>query len=110
VYCNSWDPVSALVIHGIGDQEREAYGLMDGDGLKDIVPYRTSNSCEESFTTIDVEGCNSGGTQVDPGCREFDACTETTWWCQHNDPQYSNTHHGIPCFASRVIRDFFDGF
>lgn len=110
VYCNSWDPIPALVIHGIGDAEREAYGLNDGDGEKDIVPYRTSNGCQESFTMLDVEGCQSGGTAVNPGCREFDGCSETTLWCQHDDPQYNNTHHGIPCFASRVIKDFFDSF
>lgn len=110
VYCQSWDPIPALVIHGIGDVEREAYGLNDGDGLKDIVPYRTSNGCSESYTTLDVEGCNSGGVQVKPGCREFDGCTETTLWCQHDDPQYGTSHHGVPCFGARVIKSFFDSF
>lgn len=110
VYCNSWEPVPALVIHGLNDSEREAYGLNDGDGAKDIVPYRTSNGCSESLTPVDVEGCSSQGTQVDPGCREFDGCSETTLWCQHNDPQYGTTNHGIPCFASRTIKDFFDSF
>jgi poly(3-hydroxybutyrate) depolymerase len=110
VYCSSWEPIPALVIHGIGDVEREAYGLDDGDGLKDIVPYRTSNSCMETFTEVPVEGCTSGGVQVNPGCRDFDGCGELTRWCQHNDPQYGTSHHGVPCFGARVIKDFFDGF
>jgi hypothetical protein len=110
VYCSSWQPIPALVIHGIGDTERQAYGLDDGDGLKDIVPYRTSNGCQESFTEVPVEGCNSGGVQVDPGCRVFDGCSETTQWCQHDDPQYGTSHHGVPCFGARVIRQFFDTF
>jgi hypothetical protein len=108
VYCQSWDPVPALVIHGIGDQEREAYGLNDGDGEKDIVPYRTSNSCQETFAPVEVEGCQSGGVQVEPGCRDFDGCVERTRWCQHNDPQYGTSHHGVPCFGARVMKDFFD--
>lgn len=110
VYCDSWDPIPALVIHGIGDTERTMYGLNDGDGEKDIVPYRTSNMCQETFTPVDVEGCSSGGVQVDPGCRDFDGCVEKTRWCQHNDPQYGTSHHGVPCFGARVMKEFFDTY
>jgi polyhydroxybutyrate depolymerase len=110
VYCSSWKPIPALVIHGIGDTERQAYGLNDGEGLKDIVPYRTSNGCGETYTAVPVDGCNSGGVQVDPGCRDFDGCTERTRWCQHTDPQYGTSHHGVPCFGARVIKDFFDTY
>lgn len=110
VYCASWTPIPALVIHGIGDVERIAYGLDDGDGLKDIVPYRTSNGCQETFTRVPIDGCVSGGVQVDPGCRDFDGCSEPTRWCQHNDPQYGTSHHGVPCFGARVIKDFFDTY
>jgi polyhydroxybutyrate depolymerase len=110
VYCSSWQPIPALVIHGIGDTERQAYGLNDGEGLKDIVPYRTSNGCQETYTDVPVDGCNSGGVQVDPGCRDFDGCSERTRWCQHNDPQYGTSHHGVPCFGARVIQQFFDTY
>ena len=110
VYCSSWQPIPALVIHGIGDVEREAYGLDDGDGLKDIVPYRTSNGCQESSVEVPVDGCNSGGVQVSPGCRDFDGCGQTTRWCQHDDPQYGTSHHGVPCFGARVMKQFFDGY
>jgi polyhydroxybutyrate depolymerase len=110
VYCSSWAAIPALVIHGIGDVEREAYGLDDGEGLKDIVPYRTSNGCQATFTEVPVDGCSSGGVQVNPGCRDFDGCGERTRWCQHNDPQYGTSHHGVPCFGARVIKDFFDSY
>jgi len=110
VYCSSWQPIPALVIHGIGDTERQAYGLDDGEGLKDIVPYRTSNGCKETYTEVPVQGCNSSGVQVAPGCRDFDGCSETTRWCQHNDPQYGTSHHGVPCFGARVIKSFLDTF
>jgi polyhydroxybutyrate depolymerase len=110
LYCSSWTPIPALVIHGIGDAERQAYGLDDGDGLKDIVPYRTSNGCGATFADVPVEGCTSQGVQVDPGCRDFDGCSEQTRWCQHNDPQYGTSHHGVPCFGPRVIKGFFDTY
>jgi polyhydroxybutyrate depolymerase len=110
VYCASWKPIPALVIHGIGDTERQAYGLNDGEGVKDIVPYRTSNSCAATFSPVAVDGCSSGGVQVDPGCRDFDGCSQRTRWCQHNDPQYGTSHHGVPCFGARVIKDFFDDY
>jgi len=105
-YCNSWQSVAALVIHGIGDQERS----WDPNGEEDIVPYRTSNSCEESSTEYPVDGCQSGSTQVDPGCVEFSGCDAQTIWCKHNDPQYGTSHHGIPCFADTLIPAFFDSF
>jgi hypothetical protein len=110
VYCSSWDPVPALVFHGLTDEEREAYGLADGNGAKDIVPYRDSNGCQSSSAPYQVDSCQSGGVQVDPGCVEFDGCSEQTIWCNHNDPQYGTSNHGIPCFADAMVRKFFDSF
>ena len=105
-YCDSWDPVPALVIHGIGDQERS----WDPNGDEDIVPYRTSNGCEATSSEYPVDGCMSGSTQVDPGCVEFAGCGTQTVWCQHNDPQYGTSHHGMPCFADALIPQFFGSF
>jgi hypothetical protein len=51
----------------------------------------------------------SGATQVDPGCVQYQGCSELTVWCQHNDPQYSNTNHGWPCFANDAMDEFFLG-
>jgi polyhydroxybutyrate depolymerase len=30
-----------------------------------------------------------------------------TIWCSHNDPNYSGTQHGVPCFAMKAMADFF---
>lgn len=105
-YCDSWGAVPALVIHGIGDQERS----WDPNGEEDIVPFRTSNGCEATSTDYPVDSCMSGSTQVDPGCVEFSGCGAQTIWCQHNDPQYGTSHHGMPCFADTLIPTFFGSF
>ena len=44
---------------------------------------------------------------VDPGCIIYDGCTVPTIWCSHNDPSYSGTEHGVPCFAMKAMYDFF---
>lgn len=107
VYCNGWDDeVPALVIHGLDDQERCAYGLDDCDGRKDIVPYRSSNGCTETKVATDLDVGTQCGGSINPGCMEFEGCSAPTYFCNHNDPQYSNTNHGIPCFATAAISDF----
>jgi hypothetical protein len=54
-------------------------------------------------------GCKSyqNQAQVDPGCIIYDGCSVPTIWCAHNDPDYSNTQHGVPCFATQAMYDFF---
>lgn len=105
-YCNSWQSVPALVIHGMGDVERS----WDPNGDEDIVPYRTSNGCEASSSAYPVDSCMSGSTRVDPGCVEFNGCDVRTIWCKHNDPQYGTSHHGMPCFSDSLIPQFFGSF
>jgi hypothetical protein len=54
--------------------------------------------------------CNStdsGRPQVNPGCNAYDGCAVPTIWCAHNDPSYSGTQHGVPCFAIKAMYDFF---
>lgn len=116
VYCQKWKngAVPALVIHGVQDEERTKYGLNDGDGKKDLQPYLASNSC--SMTSVpfdpDVSRCSNvngvDGKPFDDGCVEFSACSAKTRWCNHNDPQYGTSNHGIPCFGVRAIYDFFE--
>ncbi len=99
------DPVPVLNIHGTNDTERQAYGLNDGNGQKDIVPYRTSNGCQATSVPSDLDTAGCGGN-ITPGCVEFQGCSELTLWCNHNDPQYGTSNHGIPCFATSAIADF----
>jgi hypothetical protein len=116
VACQKWKngAIPALAIHGVLDQERTKYGLNDGDGKKDLQPYLTSNSCQMTSTPFDpvLTGCSNikgvDGKPFDDGCVEFSGCAVKTRWCNHNDPNYGTTNHGIPCFGVRAIYDFFE--
>ena len=116
VYCQKWrnGPVPALIIHGVQDEERTKYNLNDGDGKKDLQPYLTSNMCQMTSTPFqaDVSKCTNikgiDGKAFNPGCVEFSGCSVKTRWCNHNDPNYGTTNHGIPCFGVRAIYDFFE--
>ena len=57
VYCSKWKKgaIPSLVIHGVMDSEREAYGLKDGNGAKDIQTYLTSNMCQMTSTPFDFD-------------------------------------------------------
>lgn len=110
VYCQSWDPIPVLNFHGLDDQERCAYGLDDCDGRKDIVPYRTSNGCTETKLPADLDVGSSCSGNIDPGCVEFEGCSEPTFFCNHNDPQYGTSNHGVPCFATPAMMDFLGRF
>jgi len=111
VYCQNWEVVPALVIHGVADTERQAYGLNDGNGEKDLQPYLSSNGCGDVSTPSDIDTGTTCSGSIDPGCVEFDGCDVRTTWCNHNDPQYlqngNPTNHGVPCFAPAALHDFF---
>jgi polyhydroxybutyrate depolymerase len=116
VYCQKWKDgaVPSLIIHGVQDQERTMYGLNDGDGKKDLQPYLTSNMCQMTSTPFqpDVSRCTNiqgiDGKAFNAGCVEFSGCSAKTRWCNHNDPNYGTSNHGIPCFGVRAIYDFFE--
>jgi hypothetical protein len=55
-----------------------------------------------------VMGCQSGTTMVNPGCVTYAGCDAPTIWCSHNDPQYNETYHGVPCFGVKAMYDFFE--
>lgn len=116
VSCQKWKngAVPSLIIHGVQDEERTKYNLNDGDGKKDLQPYLASNSCDMASTPFspDVSKCNNiSGVDDKPfshGCVDFNGCDVKTRWCNHNDPNYGTTNHGIPCFGVRAIYDFFE--
>jgi polyhydroxybutyrate depolymerase len=96
-------PIPVMYIAGIGDTERSATSASNT-----IARFRTANMCTEASTAYSqVAGCQSSGVSVNPGCISYSGCTVPTIWCSHNDPQYSNTHHGVPCFAIKAMYDFF---
>lgn len=95
--------IPVLYIDGIMDTQRSA------DSAKNAVAkFRAANKCADTskpYTAI--AGCQSSGKTVDPGCIIYDNCMAPTIWCAHNDPNYSNTYHGVPCFGVKAITDFF---
>jgi polyhydroxybutyrate depolymerase len=111
MYCNSWDALPTLLIHGQNDMER-ASTSQDANGRKDLGPYLASNSCSMNTTPYDVASCTSqyNGAQVTPGCVSYQGCSEPMIWCSHDDGNYSGTNHGWPCFASQAIYDFLKQF
>jgi poly(3-hydroxybutyrate) depolymerase len=109
VYCNGWDPIPTLLIHGRNDTERGSTS-QDADGRKDLAPYVSSNGCGMTTMPKTVAGCSSSGTQVMPGCVDYQGCSQPLTWCSHNDPFYSNTNHGWPCFAADLMHEFFSSF
>lgn len=117
VYCQKWKngAVPALIIHGVQDSERQAYGLNDGNGEKDLQPYLTSNGCQMTSMPFDPDVSKCGGITkgiddqpFSDGCVGFDGCSAKTQWCNHNDPSYGTSNHGIPCFGVRAMYDFFE--
>jgi len=101
-------PMPVLYIAGQMDNQRSA------DSAKNTVAkFRAANSCADSSKPYSaVMQCNStdsGHPQVNPGCNVYDGCSVPTIWCAHNDPSYSGTQHGVPCFAIKSMYDFFGG-
>jgi len=99
-------PMPVLYIDGVKDNQRSA------DSAKNTVAkFRSANSCMDSSKPYSpVKQCNStdsGKPLVDPGCNIYDGCSVPTIWCAHNDPSYSGTQHGVPCFAIKSMYDFF---
>lgn len=97
-------PMPVIYIQGKMDQERGG-----GDGHETVARLRTANTCSDTSKPYSqVMGCQSGTTTVVPGCVAYDGCKAPTIWCSHNDPAYSGTMHGVPCFGMKAIYDFFE--
>ena len=99
-------PMPVLYIDGQHDNQRSANSATDA-----VAKFRTANMCmSTSKPYTQVMMCNStdsGHPVVDPGCIIYDGCSVPTIWCSHNDPSYSGTEHGVPCFAMKAMTDFF---
>jgi hypothetical protein len=97
-------PIPVMYIQGKMDAERN-----NGDGHETVARLRAANSCMDASTPYAaVMGCQSGNTSVNPGCVSYQGCSAPTIWCSHNDPAYSGTMHGVPCFGVKAMHDFFE--
>jgi hypothetical protein len=101
-------PMPVMYIDGKMDNQRSPTSASDT-----VARFRTANMCAStSMPYTAVMMCNStdsGRPLVDPGCIIYDSCSVPTIWCSHNDPSYSGTQHGVPCFAMKAMYDFFAG-
>jgi hypothetical protein len=99
-------PMPVMYIDGVMDNQRSANSAKDT-----VAKFRAANSCMDSATPFTpVMQCNStesGHPAVNPGCNSYAGCSVPTIWCAHNDPSYSGTQHGVPCFAMKAMYDFF---
>jgi hypothetical protein len=95
-------PIPVIYIQGKMDSVRNT------DGHETVARFTTANNCSATTTPYsNVMTCASSGVTVNPGCISYQSCAVPTVWCSHNDPAYSNTSHGWPCFATKAIYDFF---
>jgi polyhydroxybutyrate depolymerase len=94
--------IPVLYIQGKSDSERRSSG-------SDVVAeFTAANACTPSSRPSALgPACTSSGRAVRAGCIEYDGCAAPTVWCSHDDPAYSNTNHGWPCFATQAMFDFF---
>jgi predicted esterase len=96
-------PIPVMYIQGENDSVRNS------DGADVVARFTDVNGCDSTSMPFQAPTCTSGGVMVNPGCISYQGCSEPTIWCSHNDPQYSNTSHGVPCFAVDAMYDFFMG-
>jgi poly(3-hydroxybutyrate) depolymerase len=105
-YSGNCRQIPVLIIHGKNDMVR------GNDGSAYVAQFVQHNGCSNTTAPYPVPMCNSiaGGMLVTPGCVQYQNCgNNPTIWCSHNDPNYSGTNHGWPCFANKTILDFFNG-
>lgn len=105
VAASAYNHSTAVAVMYIQSQNDTVRG---GSG-KDVVDnFVAANKCSNASSPyVGVDECQSGGTRVDPGCVQYEGCDVPTVWCSHNDPQYTNTGHGVPCFAAQGMDHFF---
>lgn len=94
--------IPVMYIQGARDNVRNS------DGSDVVKEFTLANGCSAATQPHPaVSACNSGGKSVTNGCVQYAGCTAPTVWCRHDDPQYGNTNHGWPCFATRAMSEFF---
>ena len=94
--------IPVIYIQGQHDNVRNSDG---SDVVKEFVSANGCMATSQPYTS--APSCMSSGKAVHNGCVQYDGCKVPTVWCSHDDPQYGNTSHGWPCFATKAIYDFF---
>lgn len=82
----------AFVLHGKNDT---VVGTENGPKTRDF--YKHINNCGDD--TVPVQGYDSAPAN----CVMYQGCDAPVYWCNHTDPNYSNTNHGWPAFAPKLL-------
>jgi len=92
--------VTAVVIHGKNDN---VVGPANGPKTRDF--YAALNHCGTTTTPV------QGYTDTLSNCVMYQGCDAgfPVYWCNHTDPNYSNTNHGWPAFANKFLYSLFSG-
>jgi len=93
--------VAAVIIHGKNDN---VVGPANGPKTRDF--YAALNHCSSMTTPV------AGYTDMLSNCVAFQGCDANfpVYWCQHTDPNYSNTNHGWPAFAGKMTWETFSKY
>jgi poly(3-hydroxybutyrate) depolymerase len=93
--------VTAVVIHGKNDS---VVGTANGPATRDF--YVDVNNCTSMTMPV------TGFTDTLSNCVEYQGCDAgfPVVWCQHTDPNYSNTNHGWPAFAPKYLWEKFSSY
>jgi polyhydroxybutyrate depolymerase len=93
--------VTAVVIHGRNDN---VVGPENGPATRDF--YVEVNNCTSMSMPV------AGYTDTLSNCVEYQGCDAgfPVIWCQHTDPNYSNTNHGWPAFAAKFLFEKFSSY
>jgi hypothetical protein len=83
-----------VVIQGKNDT---VVGPENGPKTRDF--YAKLNHCGTMTTPV------QGYTDTLSNCVQYQGCDPgyPVYWCQHTDPNYSNTNHGWPAFAPKFL-------
>jgi poly(3-hydroxybutyrate) depolymerase len=86
--------VTPFVMQGKNDN---VVGPENGPKMRDF--YAALNHCGTATTPV------TGYTDTLSNCVMFQGCDagHPVYWCQHTDPNYSNTNHGWPTFAPKLL-------
>ena len=90
--------VTAVVIHGKNDN---VVGPANGPKTRDF--YAALNHCGTTTTPV------PDYTNTLSNCVMYQGCDAgfPVYWCNHTDPNYSNTNHGWPAFANKFLWSLF---
>jgi len=102
-----WTPLPLLFVHGT-ESANSAGVNGDGDGTKALGELLQGNECGDTAIPVDVPGCMSGDTLVDPGCMDYEGCSAPFRFCHHDDPTQSQSGDRWACFATDEIYRHFE--